>query len=72
MVCEFIENTWGIPIYIATQSHQIRKHRKKRINKKWFKKYGCHEIDLIPNGEVVMDNGAIWMNKKTWEQLKGN
>lgn len=61
----------GYPIYLATKEHQRRKHRKKRINKKWKKLYGYYEINLMPHNEIVlMDNGVIWMTKRTFEQLK--
>jgi 3-deoxy-D-manno-octulosonic-acid transferase len=61
----------GYPIYIATQEFQRRKHKKKRINKKWRKRYGCYELNLMPHGEIVMmDNGVIWMIKRTFENLK--
>lgn len=60
----------GYPIYIATKEIQRRKHRKKRINKKWRKRYGCMEFDYIPHGEIIMmDDGVIWMTKKTFEQI---
>ena len=61
----------GHPIYIATQEFQRRKHHKKRINKKWLKRYGCYELNLMPHNEVVMmDNGVIWMTKRTFENFK--
>lgn len=61
----------GYPIYIATKEYQRRKHHKKRINKKWLKKYGMIELNSMPHGEVVMmDNGVIWMTKRTFENLK--
>jgi hypothetical protein len=61
----------GHPIYIATKQWQRRKHRKKRINKKWLKRYGTCEINMMPHNQVMMmDNGVIWMTKRTWEQLK--
>lgn len=61
----------GYPIYIATQEFQRRKHKKKRINKKWRKRYGTIELNSMPHGEVVMmDNGVIWMTKRTFEQIK--
>lgn len=61
----------GYPIYIATKEIQIRKHRKKRINKKWRKRYGCIEINMMPHGEIaIMDNSVIWMTKKTYQELK--
>ena len=60
----------GCPIYIATKEIQRRKHHKKRINKKWRKRYGMIELNSMPHGEVVMmDNGAIWMTKKTYQRI---
>ena len=64
---------YGHPIYIATKTYQCRKHRKKRINKKWLKRYGCYELNMMPHGEVVMmDNDVIWMTAKTWQELLKN
>lgn len=61
----------GYPIYIATQEFQRRKHRKKRINKKWRKRYGIIELNSMPHGEVIMmDNGVLWMTKRTFEQIR--
>lgn len=63
----------GYHIYFATKEHQMRKHRKKRINKKWKKLYGYYEINMMPHNEIIlMDNGVIWMTKRTYEQLKLN
>lgn len=62
----------GMPIYIATKRFQKRKHHKKRINKKWQKRYGYYEYNMMPHGEIyVMErSGVIWMTQKTYEVLK--
>ena len=61
----------GYPIYIATKEIQCRKHRKKRINKKWRKRYGTIELNSMSHGEIIMmDNGVLWMTKKTFEKVK--
>lgn len=61
----------GYPIYIATKEIQRRKHPKKRINKKWRKRYGVIELNSMPHGEVIMmNNGVIWMTKRTYQELK--
>ena len=61
---------FGYPIYIATKEIQIRKHHKKRINKKWAKRYGYYEINMMPHNSVVMmDNGVIYMTKQTYNSL---
>ena len=60
----------GTPIYIATNRMQKRKHRKKRINKKWIKRYGYHEQDFMPHGEMILFEGALWMTQKTFEEVR--
>lgn len=62
----------GFPIYIATNEYQPRKHHKKRINKKWRKRYGVIENNLMPHGQIIFNefNGALYMTKKTFEETK--
>ena len=44
-----------------------RKHRKKRINKKWLKRYGYREVPDY--GRVAIANGCILAQPKTIEWL---
>ena len=60
----------GHPIYIATKEFQRRKHRKRRINKKWLKRYGTYELNMMPHNEVIMMDNVIWMTKRTYQKLK--
>ena len=60
----------GYPIHIATKKYQRRKHRKKRINKKWQKRYGFVEYDIMPDGKTLLIDGVLWMNEKTLMALK--
>lgn len=60
----------GIPIYIATKEYQRRKHHKKRINKKWRKRYGIIEYNSMPHGQVVFFDRTLYMTKKTFEEVK--
>lgn len=60
----------GIPIRIATVEQQTRKHRKKRINKKWRKRYGVKTFDFMEHGKVLYVDGMIYMTKKTFEDFK--
>lgn len=61
----------GYPIYIATKEIQRRKHHKKRINKKWRKRYGVIEYNLMPQGEVFFNetDRVFYMTKKTFTKL---
>ena len=60
------------PIIIVTQEFQRRKHHKKRINKKWRKRYGVIEYDLMPHGQVAFNerDRVLYMTKKTFEEVK--
>lgn len=44
----FTPNIFGVPVitHTATKWVQRRKHRKKRINKKWLKKYGMMKVEV--------------------------
>lgn len=54
---------------------QKRKHKKKRINKKWRKRYG---YEIIPNklglerDQIILDefNGYIYMNEETYHDFE--
>lgn len=67
---KLMEYYQGYPIYIATKEWQKRKHRKKRINKKWLKRYGTYELNYMPHNQVMLMDGVVYMTKKTWKQLK--
>lgn len=60
----------GIPIYIATKRIQRRKHRKRRINKKWAKRYGFFEYNMMPIGHPAMIDGVLWMTQRDFDALK--
>lgn len=60
----------GIPVFIATKEFQRRKHHKKRINKKWRKRYGVKEVNSLRYGQVIITSNAVYMTKKTFEDLK--
>lgn len=67
----------GIPIHIFEDFKQPRKHRKKRINKKWRKRYGyavktpleADQVMFIPPA-FSQSKGCIYMNRTTYENLK--
>lgn len=47
---------------------QVRKHKKKRINKKWLKRYGVYH-SLLKTGEVVVFDNALLMTKSTYNKF---
>ena len=63
----------GTPIIIVpTIKIQNRTHKKKRINKKWVKRYGFTIYERLKNGETYMMDGKLYMNQHTYEILKKN
>lgn len=64
----------GLPIIIISEKDngdQRRTHKKKRINKKWRKRYG--EVSTpIEKGQCMVIKGAgIYMSRKTYNAIKG-
>lgn len=60
-------NTFDIQYTIMVQA---RKHKKKRINKKWLKRYGYKQQQMIANdwklGEYNAQTGEVEMVKRDW------
>lgn len=53
---------------MITKDVQARKHKKKRINKKWLKRYG---YKCVPDDtKAYMMNGTLFMTKRCYQKLK--
>jgi hypothetical protein len=49
---------------------QARRHRKKRINKKWLKRYGTKIIQIRPKSEsdeYLVGMGKIFVPEELWD-----
>lgn len=65
-------NYTGIPIIVVSDiKRQNRTHKKKRINKKWGKKYGYRLYNSIEDEKVITMNGTIYMNPRTYYKIQG-
>ena len=61
----------GTPVVIVPSSKsQNRTHNKKRINKKWAKRYGFTTYEMVDDGKVLMFGDVMYMNQKTYEDLR--
>ena len=50
---------------------QVRTHKKKRINKKWAKRYGY--VTTYKSFNTIVLNNTIFMTKQTFQDLqRGN
>ena len=61
----------GMEIFITeriTKDIQRRTHKKRRINKKWLKRYG---YKCVPdNDKIILSNNKLFMTKGAYERLK--
>ena len=63
----------SLPIYIIFEKDngdQVRKHKKKRINKKWRKRYGLVSTPIEKGMCVVVNGVGVYMSRKTYNSLK--
>lgn len=70
MIMEYFN---GIPIRVVPADRKIqnRKHKKKRINKKYIKRYGFTEIpSVVEDGKIIDTSLVIVMNEKTYLDFK--
>lgn len=59
-------------VIITTRKFQRRKHRKKRINKKWAKRYGFETIEIQGPGQTfIMDNTLYIRQDDYYKLIKG-
>ena len=69
-------NLNGVKIIVEKPfKKQIRTHRKKRINKKWAKRYGYIYSSRLEDDRILIipDNhgsSALYMNENTYMKLK--
>lgn len=52
------------------EGEQIRKHHKRRINKKWLKRYGTYGKQKLDKDQVVIFNDIVYMSRQKFRILK--
>lgn len=64
----------GYKVYITKGiEQQKRRHKKKRINKKWLKRYGTIKIDATKGQIMIVSSmGSIFMNMENFQILQKN
>ena len=61
----------GMEIVITeclTKDIQRRTHKKRRINKKWLKRYGYKSVP--DNDKMIVFNNKLFMTKGAYEKVK--
>ena len=61
----------SVPIVITdaiTKKVRYRTHRKKRIDKKWLKRYGYKEV--IDHSSILVINDTLYMSHKMYDRLQ--
>lgn len=64
---EYIRGLRLIETTAITKRVQCRTHRKRRINKKWAKRYGYK--DVVDDSKVIISCGCIFASPKLTEKL---
>ena len=63
----------SLPVYIVSDKDngdQVRTHKKKRINKKWRKRYGLVSAPFGKGQCSIAYGIGIFMSKKTYNTIK--
>lgn len=62
---------YGNTYYIDYLKIQKKRHRKKRIDKKWRNRYGYHVADYLPEGKLFKGpDGTMRMSRKTFAAIR--
>lgn len=62
----------GMTINITTKRVQARKHKKKRINKKWMKRYGFKTQDVQKHDQVIISDNKLFMTEYCFNKIKSS
>ena len=60
----------GMPVIITnaiTKNVRCRKHKKRRIDKKWLKRYGYKEVQ--DDTKMYIFNGSLLMSQKCYDKF---
>lgn len=52
------------------EGEQIRKHHKRRINKKWLKRYGTYGKQKLNKDQVLIFDDVVYMSRPKFRKLK--
>ena len=61
----------GMPVVITnaiTKQVRCRTHKKKRIDKKWLKRYGYKEV--TDDEKCILFNNTLLMSQKCYERIQ--
>ena len=62
---------FGKPVIITdkiTKKVRSRKHKKKRIDKKWLKRYGYKEVQ--EHSKILLVNNTLYMSQENYDRIK--
>lgn len=68
-----LRNLNGFYIFVVPDSlRQNRTHKRKRINKKWAKRYGFSRYNVLEDGKIVQSvlDKMLYMNPRTYDNLR--
>ena len=68
-----LKNLNGFYIFVVPDTkRQNRTHKRKRINKKWAKRYGFSTYNTLDDGKIVQSvlDKTLYMNPRTYDDLR--
>lgn len=51
------------------EGERVRTHSKRRINKKWLKRYGVYGKQKLDKGQIIEFDRVLYMSRLTFRQL---
>lgn len=57
-------------VQVGARAVPARTRRKKRIRKKWLRRYGVVYRDLLPRGEALRAGNVIYVNRSDWPSMR--
>ena len=59
-------------IVVPDSLRQNRTHKRKRINKKWAKRYGFSRYNALEDGKILQSvlDKTLYMNPRTYNDLR--
>ena len=58
-------------IVVPDSLQQNRTHKRKRINKKWAKRYGFARYNVLEDGKIIQSvlDKTLYMNPRTYDDV---
>lgn len=68
---DYLDIYMGTPVVVVPDiKKQNKTHKKKRINKKWAKRYGYMKYSRVEDDKIFVLNDKVYVNERTYIKMK--